>query len=59
MQWGSGFWRKVISLAPGRYRYRYVVDGNWRSDPMNSDVEPSPYGDYDSVLTLNGEQSAR
>jgi hypothetical protein len=53
MQFFNGMWRKVISLAPGRYRYRYVVDGCWRSDPLNMVTEPSPYGDYDSVIVLD------
>jgi chromosome partitioning protein len=52
MEFCSGVWRKTLSLLPGRYRYRYVVDGRWQSDPLNSDVEPSPYGDYDSVIVL-------
>lgn len=53
MQFCDGMWRKVIPLAPGRYRYRYVVDGCWQSDPLNSAVEPSPYGEYDSVIVLD------
>jgi chromosome partitioning protein len=56
MEFGSGVWRKIISLAPGRYRYRYVVDGRWTTDPLNTEVEPSPYGDYDSVIVLDEKQ---
>lgn len=46
-------WKKVLNLGPGRYRYRYVVDGCWLSDPLNADVEPAPYGGHNSVLVLN------
>jgi len=53
MRFRNGMWCKLISLAPGRYRYRYVVDGCWQSDPLNSLTEPSPYGDYDSVVVLD------
>ncbi len=56
MQFSSGVWRKIIALTPGRYRYRYVVDGQWRTDPMNPEVEPSPYGDFDSVIILKKAQ---
>ena len=28
-------WTKVLSLVPGTYHYRYVVDGHWREDPDN------------------------
>ncbi len=43
-------WRTVVSLAPGRYKYRYVVDGQWQPDPANPEGEPSPFGGYDSVI---------
>jgi chromosome partitioning protein len=47
-------WKKTLRLAPGRYRYRYVIDGAWQKDPQNAVVEPSPYGGQDSVLVLDG-----
>ena len=46
-------WTRVLRLPPGRYRYRYVIDGLWRSDPLNAEVEPSPYGGHNSVFVLN------
>jgi len=48
----GGVWVKVLKLPPGRYRYRFVVDGQWQSDPHNSLAEPSPYGGNDSLLVL-------
>ena len=45
-------WTKVLKLDPGRYRYRYVVDGIWQNDPLNAEVEPAPYGGYNSVFVL-------
>jgi 1,4-alpha-glucan branching enzyme len=52
MQFSNGVWQKMLELAPGRYRYRYVVDGRWQQDPMNASVETSPFGEYDSVIDL-------
>ncbi len=52
MQFSNGVWQKMLQLAPGRYRYRYVVDGRWQKDPLNTSVEPSPFGDHDSVIEL-------
>src|SRR5260370_13489239 len=46
----GGVWQKVVKLPPGRYRYRYVIDGRWQRDPLNADVEPSAYGGGDSIL---------
>lgn len=52
MQPAGRFWRKLVRLEPGRYRYRFVIDGEWRRDPNNDAVEPSPFGGEDSVLVL-------
>jgi chromosome partitioning protein len=56
MQHDGRFWRKVLNLEPGRYLYRFVVDGNWQSDPLNTSVEPCP-GGYNSVLVVEGRQT--
>jgi chromosome partitioning protein len=48
----GGIWKKVVKLPPGRYRYRYVIDGEWQSDPLNAVVEPSSFGGHDSVLVV-------
>ncbi len=29
----DGFWRLNVPLAPGRYEYRFYVDGVWQDDP--------------------------
>jgi chromosome partitioning protein len=46
-------WKKTLKLPPGRYRYRYVIDGQWHNDPHNAAVEPSPFGGLDSLLVLD------
>ncbi len=45
-------WTKVVPLEPGRYCYRYVVDGRWLNDPLNPAVEPAPFGGYNSILVV-------
>ena len=30
---GENRWRVRVPLAPGRYEYRYIVDGDWQNDP--------------------------
>jgi chromosome partitioning protein len=54
----DGVWTKVIKLAPGRYRYRYVVDGQWQNDPSNVAIEPNPYGGHDSILVMDDATTA-
>ena len=51
-------WRAMLPLAPGRYRYRYVVDGEWRTDPLNPIFEPSPISGDDSVLLVGEPEPA-
>jgi 1,4-alpha-glucan branching enzyme len=46
-------WTSVLRLLPGRYQYRYIIDGDWRSDPLNREVEPSPFGGHNSVLVVS------
>lgn len=31
----EGIWRRKIPLPPGRYQYKYYVDGHWVVDPEN------------------------
>ncbi len=51
-QKGEGVWQKRIALKPGRYRYKFVIDGEWTTDPSNHVLEPNPYGGLDSVLEI-------
>ena len=48
----EGVWQKRIFLGPGRYRYKFVVDGQWLSDPDNPLQEKNPYGEFDSLLKI-------
>lgn len=45
-------WVKELSLPPGRYEYRFVVDGEWVSDPTGNDYMPNPHGSHNSVLVV-------
>lgn len=48
----DGKWELAMELAPGKYRYRMVVDGQWQQDPYNGNVEANPYGEYNSILEV-------
>ena len=45
-------WHKSVTLKPGKYRYKFVVDGLYFEDPVNSHKEPNPYGNSDSVFEI-------
>ena len=49
----EGTYHVKIPLAPGRYRYRYVIDGRWTKDPANDMAELNPYGELDSIVVVH------
>ena len=48
----DGIWHKSIMAVPGRYEYRYLVDGNWENDPTNNNSCPNEYGTYNNVIEV-------
>ncbi len=48
----DGTWKVKVSLPPGRYEYRFVVDGQWRSDAHAKESVPNPYGSDNSVIVV-------
>jgi chromosome partitioning protein len=52
MEQNNGCWTKSISLDTGKYRYRFVIDGNWSEDPNNPLKQVNPYGTMDSLLEV-------
>jgi MinD-like ATPase involved in chromosome partitioning or flagellar assembly len=50
MEGENRVWTKILTLEPGTYQYRYVVDGEWREDPANPKSAPGPTGQPNSIL---------
>lgn len=48
---GTG-WVLEAYLANGTHTYKYVVDGEWKTDPGNPDRFPNEFNDYNSVIHL-------
>lgn len=48
----TGVWQTKVKLPAGKYRYRLVVDGQWQQDPYNGNIEPNPFGGFNSVLEV-------
>jgi chromosome partitioning protein len=53
MQLEKDAWKKKLPLEPGRYHYRFVVDGEWVDDPANPKKESNPFGDTNSLLEIS------
>jgi len=45
----GGVWRTTVELPPGKYQYRFIVDGQWCDDPQCALWVANPYGSQDSV----------
>jgi len=41
------------TLAPGEYKYKFVIDGQWMPDCDNPRQIPNPYGSVDSVVHVS------
>ena len=48
----SGKWRLELELAPGRYEYRYLVDGVWENDQRPVECVPNTFGSWNCVVTV-------
>lgn len=48
----NGEWRKRVNLQPGRYEYKFIVDGEWQPDPDASESVQNTFGSENSVLQL-------
>ena len=50
---GSGTWNKTVVLSPGKYEYKFMVDGEWKKDPRNDQTCSNCFGTQNSILNLN------
>ena len=55
---GVGHWWKETALAPGRYEYCLVVDGQYIPDPVAKETVANPFGGRNSVLTVASSPEA-
>jgi hypothetical protein len=54
----GGVWATVVPLAPGRYRYAFLVNGvEWRADPGAPAAKDDEFGTPSSVVTVGGRGS--
>jgi len=48
----KGLWMATLSLDPGRYEYRFLVDGSWANDPSCSSRVANEFGGENCVRTV-------
>jgi 1,4-alpha-glucan branching enzyme len=60
----DGSWQTELELVPGRYEYKFVVDGAWCCEPGRADAEcadcvPNPFGTMNRVIDVPGAAEAK
>jgi chromosome partitioning protein len=48
----SGRWRKFVPMPPGTYQYRFVLRGQWVSDPRNPHHIMNSFGSRNSLVHI-------
>lgn len=40
----DGVWKAKVVLPPGRYEYKFIMDGQWVQDNPGAERVPNPFG---------------
>ena len=51
-RYDDGHWETTIELAPGRYEYKFVRDGEWMPDLLAHENVLNPHGTLNSVIEV-------
>lgn len=51
-QYDDGHWETTLDLAPGRYEYKFVRDGEWMPDLLARENVLNRYGTLNSVIEI-------
>jgi hypothetical protein len=49
----DGVWICSVSLEPGEHQYRFIVDGEWQNDPLNTRRLSNAFGTENCVLVVD------
>ncbi len=50
----SGTWKTDLNLKPGKYEYKFIVDGQWWTDPANRSTVRNSFGSENSLVEVKG-----
>jgi 1,4-alpha-glucan branching enzyme len=48
----DGTCKVKVKLAPGKYEYKYFVDGAWAQDLPCADLAPNPFGTFNCEMRI-------
>jgi 1,4-alpha-glucan branching enzyme len=48
----NGVWKKITMLSPGRYEYKFIVDGRWQIDSASDQLCVNCFGTQNNVIEV-------
>jgi len=54
----SGWWKKIVVLPPGRYEYKFMVDGRWQIDPAAQRLCRNTFGTRNNVIHIETQPAS-
>ena len=51
-QSGKGYFKTDMLVPVGQHEYKFVVNGEWRTDPSCQKLVPGPFGSENCVLQI-------
>lgn len=48
----KGNWLVKVSLKPGKYEYKFFVDGSWLNDPHSTSSVVNAFGTQNSIVEI-------
>ena len=49
----EGLWTSRVDLEPGKYEYRFLVDGEWQDDPNCQIRQENSFGSHNCILEIS------
>jgi len=53
----NGTWIRNIIIPPGKYEYKFLVDGQWKEDPQNDQLSPNCFGTNNNIINVTGKNN--
>jgi len=48
----DGAYHKILMLPPGKYEYKFLVDGQWKNDPLNKNTTKNCFETLNNVIEV-------
>jgi hypothetical protein len=53
----NGTWIRNVIIPPGKYEYKFLVDGQWKEDPQNDQLSPNCFGTNNNIINVTGKNN--